>query len=161
MDILARNTCDHLVGSPPTSFLLATCPRCQGTGNYGGFVFDINGKITTLQLGPVLGQQIRKILIENRRPSGYGFDYSLFAGVIDPSKLSAIRTEVIRCLSYLRHVQQQEKAQGFTYNPQEELKSIVSVFVEQNSTEPRSVLVSAAVLSVSGTPASTVVTLRR
>jgi len=163
MDAVGKVTCDHRVGDPVIAYVLDTCPRCLGTGEYGGVVFGSDGKIATQSKGPQLSQQIKKILTENRRSTGYGFDYKLLRGVVDRGRITAIQGEILRCMDYLKVVQKENKKQGFYYNPQEEMGSIVldTLLVKQDSLDLRNVLVSFSVLSVSGSPLSINVVLRR
>ena len=153
--------CDHRIGSPLVVYTLQSCPRCQATGFYGGINYDSMGHANELTGVNLLAQQIQKILLENRRPSGYGFDYNLLAGVIDAGRIDAIKNEVIRALSYLKFVQQSEKARGFQYLPSEELFSIANLVIQNNPADPRSVSVSVDAISVSGSQTSTTVVMRR
>lgn len=161
MDLLNQVSCDHRVGNPVNNYVLTTCPRCLGKGVYGGVVFGNNGQLVLVQGSPMLAQQLQKILTENARPSGYGFDYSLLQGVIDPSKLSAIKSEIIRCISYLKYVQEQSKARGFVYAPSEELFGIKEISIGNSPTDPRAVNVSVVVSSVSGAQSNVTAVLRR
>ena len=155
-------TCNHQVGSNPvTNYILTTCPRCQGRGVYGGINYDARGDVNELAGVSLLLQQIQKILTENRRPSGYGFDYNLLAGVIDAGRVGAIKSELIRALSYLKFVQQSAIAAGFHYLPTEELDSISNLTLQNDPNDPRRLTVSVSVVSVSGTQSSTTVDMRR
>jgi hypothetical protein len=154
--------CNHQVGSNPvTNYVLATCPRCQGKGVYGGINYDARGDANELSGVSLLVQQIQKVLTENRRPSGYGFDYNLMAGVIDAGRINAIKSELIRALSYLKFVQQSAIAAGFQYLPTEELDSIGNLTIQNDPNDPRKLTVAVTVVSVSGTQTSTTVDMRR
>jgi len=133
----------------------------MGLGFYGGINYDALGHANELEGVNLLSQQILKILRENRRPSGYGFDYNLLAGVIDPGRIAAIKSEIVRTLSYLKFVQQSEKARGFHYLPTEELSNISNLVIQNDPTDPRAIIVSVSAISVSGTQASTTVAMRR
>lgn len=161
MDFRNAVTCDHKLGVPTTGYTLTSCPRCLGRGYYGGVVIDERGQLNLVAGSTLLAQQLQKILSENARESGYGFNYDLLTGVIDPARLSAIRSELVRCISYLRFVQQQEKSQGFIYQPSEELSGIKEVSVANSPTDPRAITVACTVVSVSGTQTSTTVIMRR
>lgn len=154
-------TCDHRVGNPVVAYSLDACPRCMGKGVYGGVNYDLQGHVDELFGVNMLTQQIKKILTENRRPSGYGFDYNLFTGVIDQGRIGAIRSEIVRTISYLKFVQQTAKAGGFTYLPTEELDSIQNLTIQNDTVDPRMLVVAVDVLSVSGTQTSTTVVMRR
>lgn len=161
MDLVNKTACDHRVGDPPVAYTLAACPRCRGEGEYGTLVFGNDGKIATVEQGGALKQQIEKILKENRRPSGYGFDYTLLTGVIDATKISAIKNEVIRCLQYLGTAQAREEAQGFNYTGRERLQRVQDVVVTQNTADPREVIVSVTVISSSGAQTGVTTSLSR
>ena len=162
MDIKGKVVCDHRVGYPLISYLLDTCPRCRSTGYYGSPVFSLDGKYSTITGSNQLSQQIEKILVENRRSTGYGFDYSLLSGVITNGSISAIKAEIIRCLQYLYNTQRSEKSRGFYYNSNEELSSSPpQVDVTQIANEPRSLRADVTVKSVSGNKSSVTVLLRK
>ena len=161
MDVVSRIVCDHRAGSPLVGYTSFTCPMCLAKNVRGDFSIGSDGKIQTTGGFSALKQQMLKILTENKRASGYGFDYRLLAGVIDPGTLSAIKAEVIRCLSYLKYTQQREKYDGFTYLPSEELASLDTVAVAQDSSDPRRVYVNVTAVAVSGKKVDVVVPLRR
>jgi hypothetical protein len=165
MDFQGTVTCDHRVGDPVQAYMLNTCPRCLGTGKYGGPNFLASGAIETLQGSKQLSQQIRKILAENKRESGYGFDYRLLRGVIDTTTVGIVRNEIIRCLFYLRDLQIAEKKSGTAYSPTEQLDTsdqfINFVNVFQDSSEPRKLRVEIAVTTISGAQASASTVLKR
>jgi hypothetical protein len=123
-----------------------------GNGYYGGVAYTTGGKLVTVSAGSMLAQQIKKILTENKRPSGYGFDYTMIGNVVTPSTIPMIRSEVIRCISYLRFVQQNNKQNGFFYNPNEELDSIGTLNIQPASIDPRQVIVTVTVYATSGRP---------
>jgi len=157
MDILNTVNCDHVVGSPAVSYKLEDCPRCHGQGTYGSFGLSKSGSLEFVSGIDQLVQQIKKILTEKRRQSGYGFDYSVLKGVIDSSKLLAVKNEVIRCLTYYKNLQQTNKQNGFYYNPDEEIYSVDAPTIIQDSTDLRKVAVSVNVYAVSGTSATVTV----
>jgi len=159
MDLLNRVVCDHKIGDQ--SFIRERCPRCLGKNFYGGYSIGKDGDIEIVTKVDALNQQILKILTEDRRPSGYGFDHNLLAGVIDASKIAAIKAEIIRCISYLYFLQQSEKKSGFFYAPSEELNKIESVSVAQDESEPRRVFATIVVSTVSGRTVTTSTMLRR
>jgi hypothetical protein len=162
MDIQNTVVCDHIVGNPPVGYKLSNCPRCGGAGNYGGPNFSLSGQIVTISGGDQLAQQIKKILSERMRDTGYGFDYNLLKGVISQSTILAVKNEILRCLNYLYTIQQREKSNGFYYNSNEELSNgNYVVNVQQLTSEPRELLVDVVVRSVSGAQISVTVPLRR
>jgi len=150
MELLGKNTCDHIVGSPAVAYMLYNCPRCLGKGSYGDVSFNRSGKLNTIENISQLNQQIEKLLIENIRNTGYGFDNTLLEGVIDAGKLLAIKRELIRAINYFINNQQKEKATGFYYKTTEELYSIVSIDVFQDNSEPRKVIALVKLMTVSG-----------
>ena len=137
MDVLMRIMCDHRAGEPIVGYTLLTCPKCLGSGYTGEVQFDNLGNLATISNVDSLFQQVRKILSENKRDTGYGFDYSLMKGVIDNATILAIYREIVRCISYLSTTQQDEKSRGYKIGPNEEIRSIYSVSVTQDPTEPR------------------------
>jgi|GEM_PF-2607760 hypothetical protein len=161
MDLNCQTACDHKVGNPEVQYTSSTCPRCLGNDIYGGLSFEPSGKLSTLSYSDQLAQQIKKILTEKRRLSGYGFDYSLLSGVIDNSKLSAIYAEVARCILYLQSNQQQEVKAGHVYAGSEQIQALSSLKVEQSTTQPQEVQVYATVQTVSGALVSLQTTLQR
>ncbi len=150
MDIQNQVTCDHRVGNPVISYEKVKCPKCKGLGVYGSIGFSGGGGVEFVKGPNMLVQQLKKLLTERRRSSGYGFDYSVLSGVIDDSKLMAIKNEIIRCLSYYKSLQQQNKLNGFYYNPDEEIYSIDTPSITQDSVDLRKVGVSLNVYSISG-----------
>lgn len=155
MDIKSQTVCDHIVGNPPTAYIIDFCPRCLGKGYYGGFAILSSGNLQTLSPSDSLIQAIQKILTENTRPTGYGFNQSLLTGVIDASKIQAVKNEVARCLNYLKFIQTQETLRGFQYNPQEKISKISNITVVKNTQDPRGVNVTVTVVTVSATSIST------
>lgn len=153
-ELQATAICDHIVGNPPVAYLQSFCPRCNGKGYYGGFTINPVGMLQSLTPTDSLIQSIKKILTENIRPTGYGFNYALLSGTIDTSKLQAIKNEVVRCLNYLKFIQNQEILRGFKYNPQERINSISSIIVIQDTQDPRNVNISATIITVSATKIS-------
>ncbi|MCK9428825.1 MAG: hypothetical protein M0R17_02290 [Candidatus Omnitrophica bacterium] len=137
MDILARIPCDHRAGEPLVGYVLDTCPKCLGSGYIGEFQIDNSGNLVTIYNQDSLSQQVIKILKENKRSTGYGFDYSLMRGVIDTTTTLVVYREIVRCISYLSTLQQEEKAKGNKISSNEEIKSIISLEVTQNIYEPR------------------------
>lgn len=161
MDFNCQTICNHRVGDPEVQYTSSNCPRCLGSNTYGGLSFEASGKLSTLFFSDQLAQQIKKILTEGRRPTGYGFDYSLLSGVIDNSKLSAIYAEVARCILYLQSLQQQEIKAGHVYAGNEQIKALGSLTVEQSTTRPQEVEVYVTVQTMVGTPVSLQTTLQR
>ena len=161
MDLLAQILCNHKIGDPEVQYLLSSCPRCFGTGTYGGLAFTPDGKLSTIDTSSQLSQQIKKILIEKMRPSGYGFNTSLLSGVIDVSKLGAIQAEVYRCLSYLQQSQLNEIKAGHIYAGSEQIDSIGVVTIFQVPNQPTTVQVSATVITVAGASVTAQTTLQR
>jgi hypothetical protein len=150
MDAKFRVTCDHKVGIPAQNFTLNTCPRCLGKGFYNAFSFGTDGKIVTVSGINKLSQQIQKILTEPKRPTGYGFDYSVLSGVIAPNTLTAVKSEVIRCIEYLKSLQTQEKSEGFIYLPTEEIDSISVIDAFVDPTDPRAIFINVSVVTKAG-----------
>jgi hypothetical protein len=161
MDLNSQISCNHIVGDPIIYYTLSTCPRCFGLGTYGGLSFTADGKLSTIQASSQLSQQIKKILTEKMRPSGYGFNYSLLSGVIDVSKLDAIQAEVYRCLSYLQNAQRQEVRSGHIYAGSEQISSIGAVSTLQSPMQPTAVQVFITVITVSGASISFQTSLQR
>ena len=129
---------------------MTSCPRCLSNGFYNASSYGHDGKVVIV-VGPnLLVQQIQKILTEEKRPTGYGFDYTVLSGTINSATITAVKAEVLRCLQYLSDSQQQEKLEGHNYLPTEEIQSLggVDAFVPDN--EPRTVIVNASVVTVSG-----------
>jgi len=165
MDAKFKVICNHVVGSPLQQFTLVTCPRCLGKGFYNSYSFGTDGKMLVVSGVNKLSQQIQKILTEAKRPSGYGFDYSVLTGVITPSTVTAVKSEILRCIEYLKASQQQEKKEGFMYLPTEEIsttaQSITVLDASVNELDPRSLLINLSVLTVAGTTTDVTTQLRR
>ena len=161
MDLNSQTSCNHILGNPEIQYTSSTCPRCFGTNTYGGLSFTPDGKLSTLNSSSQLSQQVKKILTEKMRPSGYGFNTSLLSGVIDRSKLDAIQAEVYRCLLYLQDAQRQEIRAGHVYGGSEQISSIGNVSVTQSKTSPTTVQVFATLVTVSGASISLQTPLQR
>jgi len=162
MDFLGTQTCDHIVGVPAVKYILNTCPRCLGNGYYGSPGFDSHGKVALLNKGNQLNQAITKILKENMRPTGYGFNYNTLSGNIDPTTISSIKAEIVRCVNYLIQVQINAQGNGVQYDPKEQLSGINYLDVQQNTLEPRSVVVTLIVINaLNQTTSPVVITLQR
>jgi hypothetical protein len=159
--IKGKVDCNHRVGDPLVAFVQDRCPRCLGRGWYGGLALDRSGKLIGLQSTDKLRQQVLKILTEDRRLSGYGFDYSVLTDIIDAETVSRVKTEIIRCADYLIQLQRRRKQRGISYPPSEEIRSIKNIKAVQNPTEPRELIVTLSVISVSGAKFDTEVSLRR
>jgi hypothetical protein len=145
--------CDHAVGIPSQNFMLNTCPRCLGRGTYNAYTIGTDGKIVTVSGVSKLSQQIAKILTEQKRPSGYGFDYSVLSGTITPSTITAVKSEVMRCIQYLKGVQEQEKLEGFLYLTTEEISTVNTLDAFVSAADPRQVFVTVSVFTVAGSTA--------
>lgn len=161
MDLVGINTCNHVVGEPEVKYVLSTCPRCLGKGVYGDVLFDDHGKLKTYQGASQLKQQLQKLLVENKRRTGYGFDYTLLKGTIDSSRTMVIQREIARLLNYFITTQQLEKGDNYYYRSTEELKESISIKVYQDSLEPRKVIALIAVRTVSNTVEEASIILRR
>lgn len=161
MDFNGKVVCDHIVGNPTQPFGIASCPRCLKRGWYGGVSYDAGGRIDTVSQTQALKQSILKILTESRRPTGYGFDYNLLTGVIDASKLPAIKNEIIRCMDYLKYLQKQQENQGYVYPLNEKIHKIKTLIVEQSPNEPRKVEISFSVITKAGASFDNVLLLGR
>jgi hypothetical protein len=161
MDAKFQVTCDHTLGFPLQTFTLGTCPRCLGMGFYEASYYGGDGNVVMLSGIQLLSQQISKILTEEKRPTGYGFDYTVLGGVINPGTVTAVKSEVLRCLQYLSDSQQQEKLEGFHYLPTEEIERVNSVDAFIADSDPRTVIVNASVTTVSGKSVATTVPLRK
>jgi hypothetical protein len=162
MDLLGTVACSHDVGIPVVNYTLDTCPRCLGSGSYGGTSFSKDGNVAVVTGVPEVVQDITKILTENMRPSGYGFNYALLSGVIDPSRIDHIRAEAARCINYLINLQAARVRAGATVAANEQLASPVdSVTAYQDTTDPRKVVVSVVCHTVSGQLFSTLTPLQR
>jgi hypothetical protein len=151
MDFLGTQICDHRVGNPVVAFILSTCPRCLGTGVYGSLGFDAHGKVTMVSKSSQLNQAIKKILKENIRTSGYGFNYDLIKDVINGGTTDAVKMEISRCMTYLMNAQAQAVSFGVQYDPTERLAGIQSLSAVQDSTEPRRINVSLVVITQANT----------
>ena len=163
MDLLAQTSCNHIIGSPLVAYTSATCPRCFGTNTYGGLSLSSTGLLQTVSGADQLNQQIAKILTEALRPSGYGFDYSVFTNVIDPTTLDNLRNAVYQSLLYLQTIQQQAVQSGASYRADEQIQKIVSVSANtlNGDISSRTVSVWATVQTRSHTSVTTVVTIQR
>jgi len=159
MFIKSKTNCDHRVGDPIISFTLENCPRCLGKGIYGGFDFTTSGKINRITGVEVLKQKIEKILVEKKRPSGYGFDYDLI-NTLPENAENVIRYEISRCINYLIELQKKESFYGVTRSSTEEIHSLIGADVVLNSAEPRYVTIYVYVLSTAGSRVSLVKELR-
>ena len=161
MDLNSQTVCNHIVGNPEVQYTFSACPRCFGSNTYGGLSFTSGGKLSTLNSSSQLSQQVKKILTEKMRPSGYGFNTFLLSGVIDASKLGALQAEVYRCLLYLQKIQAQEVQAGHIYAGTEQISSVGTVSVIQSPIQPTSVQVFATVVTVSGASPTVQTTLQR
>ncbi len=147
MDFLGTQVCDHRVGSPIVSYILSTCPRCLGAGYYGSPGFDVHGKMSLVTQSDQLNQAIKKILIENMRTTGYGFNYNVITSTIDATTISSIKAEVVRCMNYLIKVQTQAVGLGVLYDPKERIAGINFLDVQQDTSDPRRVIVNLIVVN--------------
>lgn len=145
--------CDHQTGIPSQNFMLNTCPRCLGVGTYNAYSIGNDGRIVTVSGVNKLAQQMAKIITEPKRSSGYGFDYSVLSGIITPSTVTAIKSEVFRCLQYLKGAQEQEKLEGFLYLPTEEISTVNTLDAFVSPDDPRKVFVTVSVFTVAGSTA--------
>lgn len=161
MDAKFQVACNHIVGNPKQSFTLLACPRCLGSGFYNALSYGPDGKVVLVSGFNKLQQQIQKILTENKRPTGYGFDYSVLTSTINAATITAIKSEISRCLLYLQGSQQQEKSEGFFYLPTEEIDKLLFVDVQINPSDPRGVFVTAQIQTISGKPTDVTSYLRK
>ena len=160
MDLLGENICDHILGNPPVSYTLSTCPKCLGKGIYGDIVFNNLGKVQTISKIDQLKQQIKKILLENTRPSGYGLTYSLIFNVVNEAQLLAIKRELNRCIDYLNSVHEENIKSNFFYSNQEIINSINNIEVTKTS-DPRTVNALIICTTMSGKDLTLSIPLRR
>lgn len=149
MDIASTVVCTHILGVPPTAYTQDKCPRCKGTGIYYGVAVDgSSGDVETVTGVNELMQQLQKIFLTRRRPSGYGFDYSLLTKV-SPAALAAIKAEVQRCISYLQQLQQDSARRGYYTPTDARIAGIYYLQVGADSTDPRRVNISVGVMTQS------------
>jgi hypothetical protein len=160
MELLGEKICDHTAGDPLVSYTLQTCPKCLGKGTHGDVSFDTSGKIYTLTGINQLKQQLKKILVENTRNTGYGFNYNLISLTINDSQLLSINRELNRCLTYFNNLQIKNQREGFYYNNTELLDSIESIDVFRD-TDPRNVNALVYCKTVSGRSVEIIIPLRR
>jgi len=149
MDFKGSITCNHFVGDPPAKYTLSTCPRCLRTDNYGGISTEETGDVTVVKNADYLEQAVKKILVSEMNSRGYGFNYSLLSGVIDPSTINVIKREIIRCTSFLKDAQQRDIRRGVIYSPSEEISRIENIGVSQDITEPRRITVKFSIIAKS------------
>jgi len=161
MDITGKIKCDHYVGIPPVNYLLKDCPRCLGTGEYGGFAPLDKGDVPVVEGVAYLKQSIKKILLEKKRFSGYGFDYDLLRGIGDPESLLAIKREVKRCILYLKSAQQEDIKKGTKYASNEMIYDVRDIDVKFDLAEPRKLFITLNVIAVSGSNIDIVTDLER
>jgi hypothetical protein len=159
MELLGEKICNHIAGDPPVSYVLQTCPKCLGKGTHGDISFDTSGKVYTLTGINQLKQQLKKILTENIRDTGYGFNYNLVLSTVDDSQLLSITRELNRCLTYFNNVQLQAQSNGFFYSNTEKIDSIESIDVFRD-TDPRTVNALVYCKTVSGKDLNVVIPLR-
>lgn len=145
--------CDHRVGNPVVSYILETCPRCLGSGYYGGIDFNFLGKISISSNEKGLAEKIKKVLTEKKRSSGYGFDYDLIRSITTNREL-VVKAEVTRCLDYIEKLIKREKSRGIKFNPSEEIQSIDSIRVSTDTSDLRELQVYITLTTKSGTPLS-------
>lgn len=150
MDIGGQIKCDHYVGLPAVHYTLETCPRCLGAGIYGGFSPSDKGDVPLVAKQDYLEQALKKVFIENKRSTGYGFDYDVLIGAGDAASIAAIKREAKRCVMYLRDTQQLDKKAGTTYHPNEEIYDVRDVQVKFDAAEPRKFILTLNVITVSG-----------
>jgi hypothetical protein len=160
MDLMGEKVCDHVAGDPPVNYVISTCPKCLGTGTYGDICFDTSGKVQTITGINQLKQQLKKILIENTRNTGYGFNYNLVLSTVENSQLLSITRELNRCLTYFSNIQISAQSNGFFYSNTEIIDSIESIDVFRY-TDPRTVNALVYCKTVSGRDLNVVIPLRR
>ena len=160
MDLLGENICDHVLGNPPVNHTLSNCPKCFGKGVYGDIVFNNKGKVETINNIDQLKQHIKKILLENTRPSGYGLSYSLIFNVVNETQLLSIKRELNRCIDYLSSVHDENIKSNFFYSTQELIHSVNDVQVTRTS-DPRTVNALIICTTVSGKDLTLSLPLRR
>jgi len=149
MNIKSINTCDHIAGTEATHYTRGACPKCNGSGILGDIDINNAGKINTVSNVDVLSLKILKILLEKKRSSGYGFDYSLLQDVSSVGIITSIKGEVVRCISYLQELQYRRERKGQFIKPQEKIRSIASLEVVNN--DPRSLKITVGVNTYSNT----------
>jgi hypothetical protein len=125
-----------------------------GTDEYHAYSIGHDGKIVVVAGSNKLAQQIAKILTEKKRTTGYGFDLSVLTGTLDQSSITAVKSEVFRCMQYLMSIQNQERLEGYAYIPSEEISSVSSLDAYIASDDPRKMYVSVAVVTKAGTTAA-------
>ena len=160
MDLLGEKICDHIAGDPSISYIVSTCPKCLGKGTYGDISFDNGGKTQTCSGVNQLKQQLKKIIIENTRDTGYGFNYNLVLSTGGDAQLLSITRELNRCLTYLNNNQITAQSNGFFYSNTEIINSIESIDVFRD-VDPRTVNALLYCKTVSGKDINIVIPLRR
>jgi len=155
MDIGGKIQCDHYVGVPAINYLLADCPRCMGTGEYD------KGDVPLVAEFRYLEQSLIKVFSENKRPTGYGFDYHLLIGLGDHASLLEVKKEVKRCVLYLKQAQQEDKNRGVRYAANEEIYDVRDINIAFDVAEPRRLSITLTVIAVSGRNVDIVTNLER
>ena len=149
MDIASSVKCLHQLGVPLVSYTQANCPRCNGTGFYYGVAFGSDGNIQTVTSANELMQQLQKILICKRKPSGYGFDYSIMTKVTSTT-VDAVKVEVQRCILYLQSIQQKSIQQGYYIPTTGKIATIYYLTAVRDSVEPRQINIAIGIMTQSG-----------
>jgi len=129
MELLGEVNCDHIAGDPPVKYTVSGCPKCLGKGVYGDIEFNLEGKVKTISGISQLKQQLKKIIIENTRETGYGFNYSAITFSSGDAQLINIKKELNRCLEYLSFLQVTARGDGFFYSNTELLDSVERIEV--------------------------------
>lgn len=85
-----------------------------------------------------LTQQIEKIFLEKRRPSGWGFNHDIFVGQYDAGTIRVLlRSEVISALAFLKQQQLALIKSGVHLNDNEIIDRAGDLMVSQVPSEPR------------------------
>lgn len=157
MDFLGEIICDHIAGDPPEKFTLNGCPKCLGKGVIGDIQFNELGHISMVSGVDYLKQSIKKIIVEQMRNSGYGFNYNILINSKD-LLFNSLKRELLRTINYLINLQNENIKNGYNYLPVEKLNFVDKIDV-QKTLDPRQLNITLYCRTVSGAQFSLNMTL--
>lgn len=152
LDLYTRRTCNHAYASGSTiqTFDLSTCPYCLSKGTVFDPIFMEDGTLRIIEGSDKLKQDVEKILIEEFRSSGYGFQFATLKGAtLTQATITRLESATVSALKFLYNAQVDAEERGVFVSPDEKIDQIGDLSVSEREGEPRRYDVSVSLVTAS------------
>jgi hypothetical protein len=158
-DIASKHTCYHVISG--VNYLPVQCPRCHGRGFYYDLLPHTLGQVALITGSDKLVQQLEKAFLEQRRPSGWGFNHKALVGLYQVDTIKALLTsEIVATLSFVKQQQQSQLQQGISLTASELIDQAGDLEIVPDLRDPRRWTIRVKVVTAARTDVQVVVPLQ-